>query len=377
MFHRHTACRWLFISLIAFSLTLSGCGEGEDRETVYMHVFNGYVGTESIDVFGPAGPVVTDLPFGRRTAEPVAVDRSLGMDFQVILEGAPEPFDIQPNLFTLYPQETATLVVSQREEQNVTTKVLRHQQSISEDCRLVIDNSLSLLSQGLGNYDFILGWEMSENLTTAGFDEGFEEETLDDEDQRPDVYNEIANHPYFGVRTGDDSEQGQGWVWLGPEDEADFPRIDFEGGSVVAPRSSLEYAQCIEEQEQAEEMVENADGDVDPSVMEAANVDCTEPQTYTVTTYEPGQEDILQSIHYSPAAVGNQDGDCSADHRIFNDFSTIFEGEHDDGQRIDHTTEFSTADHYFLVLYGRPVNPLLETWRASDHFTELPDYPDE
>ena len=377
MYQCHTTCRWLFISLLAVSLMMSGCGDGENRETVYMHVFNGYVGTDSISVYGPAGPVVTNLPFGRRTAEPVAVDRNLGMEFEVVIEGAPQPFDIQPNLFSLYPQETATLVVSQREQQNVTTKVLRHQQSIADACRLVIDNSLSLLSQGLGNYDFILGWEMSGNLTTAGFDEEFEEQTLDDEDHRPDLYNRIRNHPYFGVATGDDSEHGQGWVWLGPEGAADFPRIDFDGGSVLAPRPSLEYVQCIEEQEQAEEMIENADGDVDPSVMEAATVDCTALQTYTVSTYEPGQEDILQSIHYSPAAVGNQGDDCSAEHRIFNDFSTIFEGEHGDGQRIDHTTDFTTADHYFMVLYGRAVNPLLETWRASDHFTELPEYPGE
>lgn len=385
-------CRRLVVLAICCGLLVSGCGEeGDNYESVYLYVFNGYPGGEAIDLVGPTGMVVTDLQFGERTEEPIRVDRNLGTEFTLLIDGAPESFDASQQLYNLYPQETATFVLSQREDNMVTTKLLRHVQGISPACRLVVDNSLSLISDNLGEYNAILGWDLDGRLGVAGFDRDYEEEELDEEDYRDETWAELEAHPMFAVADGDDEDEGldQGvqLVWLGPQDRVDPPRVMFDDGSVYAEPPSEQYVECIRAKEQAQEALEAAQqGDLDleyeeiQELMQILEMDCNEPAEESVIIHEPGEDEVVQAFHYYPADMQQADErDCSMDHQIFTDFGNVFEGEgeydgYEENTRVSWSTDFQISDHYYLVLYGRPVNPLFEHWRASDHLGEIPDY---
>lgn len=377
MFASDIRFRWLALVVAAVIVLASSCGdEGHNPETVHLHVFNAYAGSNSADVIGPSGIIASDVAFGERTEEPVAVDRSLESDLTILLEGIPVEFEGDPGLYSLYPQETATLVIGHREEESLEVGLLRHIQSGSTSCRLVVNNLLSLQSEGLGLYNFIVGWNMEDEFVAAGYNEPFEQQELDQEDHRPGLYDEMEEHPYFAFFTGGDADNA-GMVWLGPEDEIDPPRVDFESGNIQAPPTTEDYIACIEERNALEEQLEQAadDDEEDVDFAQLEEIDCQEPLAYNAALHEPDAGSSY-TFHYPPT-MGVDDETCDHNHQIYADFNNIFEGEHgpDNAERLRHTTDFEVADHYFLNVYGRPVNPLLETWRASDHFTDLPDYP--
>ena len=86
---------------------------GARGDSVYLYFFNGYVGSTSMTVIGPTGTLVSGVPFGERT-KPVLFDRTLGTNLTVLLDVIPEPVQISPSLFDLYPQETATVLLKRR-----------------------------------------------------------------------------------------------------------------------------------------------------------------------------------------------------------------------------------------------------------------------
>lgn len=384
-----TRFRWVVVAVLAAVLAF-GCGQdGEDASTVYLHVFNAYPGANSADVIGESGLIASNLPFGERTEEPVAVDRSVGGELTLYLEGVPTEFDGDVGLYNLYPHETATLVIGHRSDAGqVEAGMLRHVQSGSTDCRLVVNNLLSLTNEALGNYNFILGWNLAQALEdpegreTIAYNEAREQEELEQEDWRPNLYDDLEDHPYFALRPGGGGGDGAGdLIWLGPDNpdnRADFPRIDFSEGTVQTAPITDDYIDCIEEREALREELEDAaeEEDEEPDLSELEEFDCNAPVTYAAMIHEPATA-AIEYIHY-PTELGNRDPHtCGLEHQIYSDFYNIFEGEHGQqhSERLHHTTEFEPSDHYFLNVYGRPVNPLIESWRASDHFTEMPDYP--
>ncbi len=392
MFSSFARCRPL-VALAAmatiFTFALPGCGssaaggDGTNHEIVYVHVFNGYPGSQSLSLYGPSGRVVSNLPFGERTPEPVAINRNYGSDFILVLDGAPQTFPLMQDLYALYPQETATFFVGQRQDTSATIRVFRHIQSISPGCRLVLNNSLALQSEGLGQFSFIPGFDFAGIIPLAGYDEAAEQAILDPEDQRPDLYNRINEFPYFAfveVQDDDDEPTGTGertTVWIGEEDRTDM-NIDYASGTIISHPPSAEYIQCVLEQEEADEDDEDFE-----------EVDCGARQMYSGDTYSPGDDTVTQFVHYYPERFGHSanSGTCDTSFRIFSDFDNIFEGSHghdgyNNNVRIDHHPSFGISDHYFFVLYGRPVEPKIEAWIASDRstgggFEDMDPYPGE
>ncbi len=398
-------CRRFVVLTLCMALIVSGCAEEDNPESVYLYVLNGYAGANSIDVVGPTGMIVSDLRFGERTEEPIEVDRNLGTDFTVLVDGAPQAFEADHNLFSMYPQETATFVLSQRQDMAVTSKLLRHVQGVSPACRLVVSNSLSVLSDNIGEYNAILGWDLEDRLIVGGFDQEYEEENItdwgeDDHAERAEIFDDMEAHPYFAVAEGaeDDEDEGESagqMIWLGPEDRVDLPRVSFQQGSVLSPPNSFEYVDCVLEQEEALEALEEMqeDGDVDPEeLMEleaALDMDCNTPGQFTVVMHEPGEDEVAQSYHYYPEDFEQADNeDCGMTHQFFTDFSNVFQGGapdeetnayeydgYDENTRLEWETDFQISDHYYIVLFGRAIDPFIDAWRASDHVTPLPEYP--
>ena len=274
---------------------------------------------------------------------------------------------MEPDLFALYPQETATLAVSRRDDMEAAATVIRHPQSISHQCRLLMYNAMSLETDtnDVGRYNAMIGWDLSNDVEASGYDRQLEEDNLEPGDVRDDLHDRIPDHPFFALATGDEEEVGLIPVWLGPEGYTEPPLIDYEEGTVVTERPSEPYIECMEEAEEAED-----DPDQEPP-------DCDELVQFEVATAEPGGEAADLLYYYWPSTFGLSGDQCNQPFRIFTDFANVFEGEHMDGERIDHTApdDHVRGNHYFVTLYGRSVNPGLETWLVSDRLEELPDYP--
>ncbi len=383
------------LAAVAVALLTFGCGTGDNSETVYLYVFNGYAGVESMSLYGPSGTVTTGLPFGARTSEAIEVDRNLGGNFTLVLDGAPQTFEFDHQLFSLYPQETATIILSRREDANVNTTLFRHQPAISPACRLVAHNSLSLNTSNLSEYSFIMGWDFSVDgdgtgyggdISTPGYDESWENDQLSAngfgaEDQRPSLYDGINDHPFFVLvpaETDGGGTEGLRFIWIGPERLVDRPFVDFQSGNISTFRPSADYIQCLIDQE---ELDEDPDADIEPE-------DCNARIQGTATTFSPGLDAPSSLLHYYPESVGNDDPNrCDADFRIFSDFGNIFEGEPGfdgfvENNRLDLRAEFGVSNQFFFVLYGNPVDPRRETWVSGDPetgggFVPVDPYPGE
>ncbi len=415
--------RWLILLCAVFGLLTTSCGGSDGHEVVYLHVFNAYPGSQSMSLYGPTGAVVTDLPFGTRTDSPVAVDRNLGTEFELILDGAPTPFDLDQQLFNLYPQETATFLFSRRDDSTAQAQILRHIQSVSAGCRMVFHNSMAVANDQLGMFDFIVGWNFQGNITEAGYDEAEEDSFIaqhaddlsDDhlenhDDRKFELYDFIDTHPVFALATGLGTEGDEDpinllhFVWLGIEELVDRPLVDFQSGSIRAHPPTEDYIECLEGALEAQEAIDQ--GADDPSLHDEANQNCAEMQTYTTETFGTGSEQVGGSLHYFPGSLPDnlQDGsprepenECGADLRLYSDYGNTFGGEHGFENRplfIDEFTgdvltqeedplprlfpRFGRSDHQFYVLYGRPAQGpeiRIEQWRASDQFEPMDDYP--
>lgn len=373
---------WLKLcSLVAICVLIAtGCGDGDaGDEVVYLHVFNAYPGAASMGLMGPTGPVVQDLPFGERTDEPVAIDRNFGSDFAIFFADAPNLVDVQLELFGLYPGETATLMISRRTEEGADAQLFRHVRSTSPYCRAVFDNSLALDNDdGLGQFDYIVGWHMPElPVHLGGFDEEFEQQQLQQLDmteyQRPtELFAHVDSHPYYALTELDIEGEEAGYfafAWLGVDEEIDAPAVDFSTGAFHSPPTSIEFVSCIEEAADQEEDAGGDDGMFDFDQDETEAEDCDDLERYNTELVQAGVPEFYM-VHYDPAVMGNTPPDCSAEFRIYSDFANIFQGEHgfdpNENQRIGHTPEFTVSDHFFFSLYGFPYDPLRETWLASD-----------
>lgn len=375
MYRSETRWRRLFILCTLCLFFVSSCGGGDDGlETVYLHVFNAYPGSEALSLYGPAGPVATGLGFGERTEVPVAVDRNLGEEFTLILDGAPEVFSLSVDLFTMYPQETGTFLVSQRRSAGVDAQIIRHMQATARGCRVAMHNSLALASGAIGNYNFVVGWDLAHNIAAAGYDQAREQAALGQlSDDRVATHNQIQQNAYFAL-VPDDREQASGgetlrFIWLGTQDDIHSALFDFQSGTFASRPPSDEYIEC-------ERLLDELD-EVD------TDINCNDRSTYNATTYGPTDGPINEYIEYKPESLGQSGSDCSASWRLFSDFGNIFFGEHGHDtphDYVDVEVDFEASDHFFFVLFGRPVDPLIETWASSNEesgggFEDIGDYP--
>lgn len=161
--------RWMCGIALAALLTSAGCGGNSNGgEFVWLQVVNGYPGSQAASVYGPSGTIASNLEFGQRTDEFIRVNRNLGTEIQVVLDGAPQPFTAEAELYSMYPQESATLFISRRSGAGqVDVDLIRHVQSALADsaslrsgysnntCRTVLANRLAVDSSGTANWTMI------------------------------------------------------------------------------------------------------------------------------------------------------------------------------------------------------------------------------
>lgn len=378
--------------LLAGALALASCGDEVGNETVYLHVFNAYAGAESISLYGPSGAVATNLPFGERTDQPVAVDRNMGTDFTLVVDGAPEPADLSMPLYSMYPHETGTILFKRREsaEEVATPELYRHVQSIAENsCRIVFDNALSAQNGNLANYNYAPIWNI--NPSCAPYIESLGTYSESDPDfGRPNLISQVEQNAWFvpvDTNVGeiiDIKEPASCPAFDGPQSIAretsvkliwaPHAGINFDTGRIFTQLTTRDYMECIG----WDPLASPADN--------AANIEpedvfrCREGDVYEVAISElDGQVNVFQV----PPGIGNgyDANTCGFPVRIASDFANIFVGDRDNGEIVSDEIRFTPAQHYFWVLYGRPINPRFIKWgtRASSDeggtFTELPDYP--
>ena len=364
-----------------------------------MHVFNAYPGADSISVYGPAGVVARDLPFGQRTEEPVAVQRNLGSDFTIIVDGAPQQFEVSVPIWSMYPHETGTLLFKRRTgETGIDPPVLyRHVQTGAsvdqgqQTCRLVLDNALSGSSGNLVNMTYIPAFRINPSCV------GYRSQIGTFSDYRSNLLSAIQSNPWFYPVDVDQTKVGfiadsatcpafntpdpdgrvilEGgtieFVWAGgPNTTRSFKG----GGSLAVPPPTGELMNCLgwDPDTPASEQQE---------LLSAENRANCESATFETTGIQTqGQIDYF----IFPPGLGQEidPGRCGFDIRADSDFESIFTGQNLNGEPLVERAEFAPNQYYFWVLYGRPVNPLVEKWGANQPengggFVEIPDYPGE
>ncbi|MBA2662509.1 MAG: hypothetical protein H0U74_09465 [Bradymonadaceae bacterium] len=332
-------------------LTVSACGDGGGGggEVVNFYIFNGYAGSSSMSLYGPSGTIVTGLGFGARSGEAIAIDRNLGTEFTLVLDGAPQSIDLTSPLFALYPHETGTMLLKRRsglDEADATT--YRHVQSAGNDCRIVFDNALSTLSDGLGNFGYMVAFDMTP--AQAGY--------ADVRFPRTNLMTQVGRDSYYYLVTDEGGLSADlKMVWAGPGS-----RVDFVGGSVQTFSPTLEYEECLGE---------DPDG--------AQVLECQEPVLYRGTLYQPeNTEQVIvnfQSTVNGSNGLGGAAGTCNTKFRIFSDFFNIFD---DERKQLRGDVKYGGGNHMFWILYGRPVAPLVLEFATDDSdypYAELPAYP--
>ncbi|MGM0555762.1 MAG: hypothetical protein ACQEVA_05215 [Myxococcota bacterium] len=398
--------RVLFGCLTASLLALASCGDGQNGEIVHLHIFNAYPGSGSISVYGPSGVIARDLPFGERTADPVAVDRNLGNEFTILIDGAPQAFETQIPVWSMYPHETGTVLFKRRTgEATIDNPVLyRHVQTgfrtgdqvpaeqRQESCRLVLDNALSGQSGNLMNMTYIPALKINPSCV------GYRESIGSFSDPRGASFiQRIADNPWFypvevsGSKIAYIKDGSSCPAYgAGPNGEVPIPQgtFDFvwagtnytswafdEAGSVRVPPTTGDLMDCLgwdPEQDAADQQ----DVITPESLAGCLNVSY---QTEGIET-NPGE---LRYLRF-PVGLGDgiEPGRCGFDIRADSDFESIFTGSNLNGEPVIERAEFAPNQYYFWVLYGRPVNPFVETWGSNQPdegggFVDLPDYPND
>ncbi|MFW5968868.1 MAG: hypothetical protein ACOCV2_15185 [Persicimonas sp.] len=402
----------------------TGCGGGEETETVFLHVFNGYPGSESLTLYGPQGAVAEKLEFAEGTDEAVEVNRNVNSDdFELVIDGAPTPIEIPQTSFSLYPDETATLMVSRRSgESTADANMYRHTRSSGPECLLTMGNSLSLDNSMMAeqlSFSYQTEWQRD---PAPYYDPDAEQlaETrcgpveVPDRYDRTSLHDQIENDPwFFPVESSTEEDQYQfAWAVRREHPETGEPRstgVD-ANGQIRAKQTTIDYVDCLSDAVQMEEeddegtnngssgetqcpdLTETATGpggsevDVlaDDEVVwdhEAAG-DCGEDVTYGGFPVEAGQPG--GSVTFSIDSSMNLGDDSSETCEVPVRFRTpstdlIFRdtGEDDsEGEFVQTVVGFDDfSQHRFLVVYGRPIDPFITQWDSEETAVDLEDHP--
>lgn len=398
-----------------FSLSLSSCGGG-DSESIFLFVINGYPAAESVDVYGPTGPIVQGLAFGERTPEPIEIDRSVGTNFTVFIKGSPTPVELDFNLFSFYPQETGTLFVKKRTNvDQAAVSIYRHIQTIDPYCALTLENGLSVSNEFLtvGSFSFAPEFNLGSAEGGGYFDESQEQVFTECGPlplptlapiPRPSLKTAIDADPYFFLVQ---CQLPSGAARVCPV----VGRLDDQSGEIVGFKPTSEYFQCVQQAisiKQPEGMEpspfppadaqaqcpENAltwdDVQVDAAAIEVCkgltqyNTNMLEPsdgqQTFSISPRPPPL-----SNDFSGILLGSDDGEvCEIQFRLRTPgVTTIFgpeagssePGSHGQGAYTESTIRIPVGAEHFWVLFGRPVNPLVWQWNSSENFVNLNNFP--
>jgi len=379
------------LSLVAFSLPLTSCGDDSSAESVFLYVINGYAGSNGLTIIGPTGTMASNLAFGDRVG-PVEVNRALGTEFTVLLDGTPEAIDLSLELFAMYPQETGTLFLKRRaDDSEVDVVVFRHIQTISDGCSIVFNNALSLSNTYAANNEFAFSpqFRIEDPLLHGYLDESqisVPTECGPLPAPPPAVIvrdrTEILADPYFYFTACGGNSRCTHWGRLQPS------------GNVVGPLNTPEYIQCVSG------AITIKQPDVDPPLPFppadaqaqcppgqlgwddvqfdlAAIQECQLPVARPADLFQPGESGArLELIYYLRPEY------CSTTFRIRSPgLETIFGprsgsdlGSHQNGDFIESTVRIPRGSQHFYVLFGRPVNPLIWQWDSGGAFVDLVGY---
>ena len=403
--------------LIAGSFGLLSCGDSVP-DSVFLYIINGYPASDGMTIIGPAGPVVRDAKFGDRMAAngvcppgeacvPIEVDRRFGSeDWTVMLDGMPQTAELTKDLFAMYPQETGTLVVTRRsEDEEVQGTLLRHTQSINAGCSLVMYNGLSLSNNYMSSSSYTIAPEFrvepvesagySNELNTAFLTECGALPTTAPEHEalaRSELYAAVQAQPWFFPVTceEDESENAVCYGWGIPHGAEQISRLQ-EGGLVSTARVSRNYYDCVQDAitikqpemdgaplpfPPADAQVQCPEGELtwgDVQIDAEAIAECQRPIIKTSSILEPAAEDATLSF------LAYDERLCQTEFRLRNIGQDIIfgpkgddaEGSNQNGEII--TSEISAApgSQHFWVLLGRPVNPIIWQWDSTNSFVDL------
>lgn len=409
---------------VCLAMTATACGGDGGEEAVFLYFINGYPGTGEVSVNSDVGTIASGMRFGERFGDPGScgpdtsclpyrIERQRGTDFTFLLENMTEPAEVGKELFSMYPHETGTIVLTRRSgETGVDTTLLRHTQSISSDCTISFINGLSLSNEFVGAFaSFSITPEVfEEDIRIAGFTEEsttpFVSECgtlpVGEGDhnalQRPQVLEAIRQNPWFLLscegEIGDSTSEGStlpgcSLAWGVPNVDG-RARIN-QGGAFTSVLNSREYFECIqagisirqEEGTMAMPGFPLPEPDCPPGDITWDDVDvdfqvvqmCNQPITRNATMIDPGQSDFVQSFQGQYT--------CEMNFRIRNEGPDIVFGpdggddlgSHGDGAPIETQLDIPNGSQHFYVLLGRPVNPIVWQWDSSDTFVDLSSFP--
>ncbi len=399
--------------------TATACGGGTNHENVWLYVFNGYPGSDGMSMYGPSGTVTTGLGFGQRTpAPPPSVDRNLGTSFELVLEGAPQTFEVDLPLYDMYPHETATVFFKRRTGTDSIDDpmIFRHVQTGYREeanrCRLIFDNALSVQNDEIGVFDYLPAAKIRPSCS------GYVDQigTFDDTGQmvetpsgnqievgRPGLVDRIKETPWFFLAEAESGQvldirnEGDPTCGMVPENNrstdgdkteviagehavnfvwAPEAEIDFSSGSFRAPAPTRQYMNCI-----------GWDPDKDPeqqNIKSEQVLACQKTQNNAEIVQLSNQINSYRfgtgiGLKLNDEPVPN--GQCGFGTRVFSDFFNVFEEpQGEQPSRLATDIQFGPSQYFFWVLYGRPVNPLVEAWGANTPdrgggFVDVPPYP--
>ncbi|QDG51804.1 hypothetical protein FIV42_13950 [Persicimonas caeni] len=412
--------------LVCLGLISAGCGDngnGDGGETVFLYVTNGYPGASSLTLYGPTGKLVSGLPFGKRTEEPIEVDRNVNSTaFTLVLDGAPTEMLLSKPLFSMYPQETGTLIVSRRSNEAAADATLyRHIRTPDPDCVTIFGNSLSLnnslMPDQLLSYSYQTEWNVSPQPM---YDESLEQYAttrcgftpVPDNYKRPQVHTQIANDPWFFPVTGQNNTYTLVWGVRRTDPRTGEQRSEglSVSGQIYAEPTTEDFMECLSsavtiEQEDtggggggggqtAEQECPTPTGpagpDGNPTYAESQvvwNVEtlqtCFEPFTYSGYPVEPGQPDTFQAFSMSPVQNG-QDLTCGSKVRVRTPVQDLIFQNVDDsipgyiegeGGFIEIDATYPASEQHFFVVFGRPVNAFVQQWNGEETSVDLGEYP--
>ncbi len=411
----------LHIVLLISLVGLSSCGEG-GGESIFLYFINAYAGADNVTVIGPTGPMVQGAKFGDRVGVdssggstvcepgksciPLQFDRNLGGDFTAIIDGAPETYEFSYPLFSLYPQETATMLFGGRSNDgnSVEGHLVRHTQTISDTCVLTFMNALSLdTGNGVGqqSFDIVPEFNMTpeealyvdETQTILSTECGPMKLPNPDYIARKDLMADVAENPWFFVAKCADIDETEGdflcTSWVDPKTSR-YGALDLNS-SIWARRNTEEYFGCIANaiSFQDDSMMMGAAGDSCPagelawddaalSIDFKKIADCQEFVSKTVESVSPDQS------RYSLFGSNFRNDLCTPTFRFRTPgLDAVFgpetdsktKGRHQKGELVEISAEIGPGNEYFVAIMGRPVNPIIWRWESGTNIANLDDFP--
>lgn len=396
-----------------FMAGISACGGGTNHETVYLRFVNGYPGAKSMTLQGPQGSIFSDLKFGEAIEKPVEISRNRQPGrFQLLINGAPQPFNMNVEVFQMYPQETGTLFIQRRSgESSAESTLFRHFQMFTgndtdRQCVLTLANRLALengdnFPEDL-SYTVQPQWRVRQEYPFEAYKESESDGQVSTTESevltrcgpvkvpsqylRDDLYERLQDDKgwYYPVEV---KKEGEGYMFvkgaLKTTDtvEAFRPTVDYkacmrEAITFLQPEQQGTEGGGGEQEEQATgtitcpEQPTDADGNIEPFVIseekrvqidqEAAR-SCLETTEYTGKPIEPGGN----SVHWMYTSGLGEEGSCSTALRMRTPrIDLVFEKDGDPGYAGQEVT-FDPGNHHLFILYGRPVSPLMKQWSGT------------